>query len=155
MPPLSQIVFKKYDVDGTGMLSVHELSKMCYDMGHPMTQDKLALALQVLDANGDGKFSYEEFKRWWADDHRFQKLEQLDAAWLKAVITHFQYFDKDRSGLIQKAELPALYASLKGAGHQLPAMDHFLANIDVNADGCVSLQEYIDWLKSQAPGGAS
>lgn len=63
-----------------------------------------------------------------------------DWQWMTAVIDHFLAFDKDRSGAISKDEFPALYASLKTRYKDLPEMSHFLANLDVDNSGTVTLK---------------
>jgi Ca2+-binding EF-hand superfamily protein len=67
---------------------------------------------------------------------------------MKRVVDHFQYFDKDRSGVISRDEFPPLYENLKKAGHRLPSIEHFMANIDEDGDGSISLRVCILYIVS-------
>lgn len=60
--PLSQRIFEKYDLDGSGEIDVAEFHKMVRDQGIYLSEDALALAIMELDRNGDCKISYEEYK---------------------------------------------------------------------------------------------
>jgi Ca2+-binding EF-hand superfamily protein len=61
-PPLSKLVFKKYDVDQNGYIRIDEMRRMVYDMGYVMSEAELVAAATQLDQNGDGKITYEEFR---------------------------------------------------------------------------------------------
>lgn len=61
-------------------------------------------ALKVLDSNSTGVIEYAEFLQWWKSHDRGAAL-QMSESELKQVeqaTTYFQYFDKDRSGSIEK-----------------------------------------------------
>ena len=59
-------LFHKYDADGGGTIDASELAALCFDMG--MTFEDEAdkqLVLSMLDTDGDGEVSLDEFKVWW------------------------------------------------------------------------------------------
>jgi Ca2+-binding EF-hand superfamily protein len=144
-----QLVFQKYDTDDSGFIDVGELGKMIYDMGHKLNEVELVAATQQLDKNGDGRISYEEFMSWWSrGEQRFSSLELSERAQkqLAASIDFFKYYDKDRSGTIDRAEFKPVYESLKAAGHQLGTIDQALTALDKSGDGLISLNEYVNWL---------
>ncbi|XP_065843021.1 calmodulin-like protein 3 [Oscarella lobularis] len=148
-PPLSKLVFKKYDLDESGFIDTKELKKMVYDLGHKMTQTELVAATQILDKNNDGRISYKEFSDWWnSGSDRFSSLELTEEAEqrLTAAIDFFKFYDKDHSGDIDRKEFRAVYDSLKKAGHSLGSFDDALASLDTSGDGLVSLNEYVNWL---------
>ena len=57
--------FYKYDKDGSGAIDKAELAKMSADLGDPLDDEQLELALKDLDLNGDGVVDLDEFKRWY------------------------------------------------------------------------------------------
>jgi ankyrin repeat protein len=57
--------FDAADEDGGGTLDSSELKKVCADLGLELDDDELETALAILDENGDGDISFEEFCDWW------------------------------------------------------------------------------------------
>ena len=63
-----KLAFDYYDVDNSGTLDPCEMDSLlddiCYTMNfHPMTDDKLGLAMHLLDDNADGVIQFSEFLR--------------------------------------------------------------------------------------------
>ena len=54
-----------YYSNSSGSLSTKELSKLCKEMGTPLSLNELESALLVLDVDGNGKITYDEFLRWY------------------------------------------------------------------------------------------
>jgi predicted membrane chloride channel (bestrophin family) len=65
---VDKLFFSRYDTSGDGNIDMSEFAALCADMGRTFTDDELAETMQVLDANGDGELSYDEFKWWWDND---------------------------------------------------------------------------------------
>lgn len=59
--PLSIRVFRKFD-GNSGFLDTGKLRNLCYNLGRYLSDNDLAEALKILDGNGDGKISENEFK---------------------------------------------------------------------------------------------
>ena len=57
--------FEAADTDGGGTLDASELKVVCADLGLELDDDELEAALAILDENGDGDISLEEFYDWW------------------------------------------------------------------------------------------
>ena len=57
--------FDRADADGDGFLDSQELATVCVEMGTTLNKNELESALFLLDKNGDGKISLEEFQAWW------------------------------------------------------------------------------------------
>ena len=55
-------VFAAIDTDGNGHLDDQELKKAFEDIGKPISDEKLEIAMKTIDANHDGKISLDEFK---------------------------------------------------------------------------------------------
>ncbi len=45
--PVSKIIFKKYDVDGSGFIDKSEFKNLCYDQGHFLNDTELDFAMKV------------------------------------------------------------------------------------------------------------
>lgn len=57
--------FKEFDKDNSGYLDTKELAALCQSLGISLTIHELESAILLLDSNGDGKISYNEFSDWW------------------------------------------------------------------------------------------
>jgi Ca2+-binding EF-hand superfamily protein len=143
--PLVQIVFEKYDKDGSGFITDDELASMCYDLGHYFNEKEMAMALGRLDRNHDGKLSYDEFVPWWKQVNRFESFNLTPAQeqMLSNVVQYFKFFDTDQSGALNASEFVYLHADLikNGFGHHLKGLEQ-------DGDGQVNFNEYVGWLFS-------
>jgi hypothetical protein len=64
-PVVIRAKFQSADKNGDGFLDSTELAAICADMGTTLNKNELESALFMLDKNGDGKVSLEEFQVWW------------------------------------------------------------------------------------------
>jgi Ca2+-binding EF-hand superfamily protein len=62
-----QRMFKKADVDGSGLLSRREFAQLLLKADVPLTEAGLEAVMDALDANGDGFLSFEEFMSVFED----------------------------------------------------------------------------------------
>jgi Ca2+-binding EF-hand superfamily protein len=60
-------IFKSFDRDGSGSIDRVELSRLLEALGQDLEEEDLEVALSVIDSNGSGRISWDEFKAWWAD----------------------------------------------------------------------------------------
>ena len=58
-------MFNSADKNNDGFLDSSELAKVCADLGTTLNKNELESALFMLDKNGDGKISFDEFQAWW------------------------------------------------------------------------------------------
>jgi len=153
---MSKRVFMKYDKDGGNSIDVKELGNMMYDLGHPLTQSEIEGAAKILDTDGDGSISYEEFKAWWSNgEDRYALLKQVEdpeqpnaqyAEWMEKCIDHFKFFDADRNGHLDMEEFSKLYDNLKQHGYPLGTLADAQQALDKDGDSRVDLREYCQWL---------
>jgi len=61
-------LFRTLDADGSGDLTVDELSGLLSTAGVPLNEDEVQDIMQAADSNGDGKISLEEFLTFMLDD---------------------------------------------------------------------------------------
>ncbi|GAA3130703.1 hypothetical protein GCM10010466_21680 [Planomonospora alba] len=55
------LTFSMVDVDGDGLISVTELSRLMEVLGQPLTPEAAAAAIRRMDNDGDGLISLDEF----------------------------------------------------------------------------------------------
>ncbi|ORY39815.1 EF-hand [Rhizoclosmatium globosum] len=140
-------LFDRYDNDGSGSISISEFKNLCYDMGYFLTDQELALDVKLLDMDGNGTLGYDEFIKWWRKDDRFKSLQlsEGDIDQLNRYLTHFKRFDKDGSGIIDIREFKSLYVDLVKKKMAKKSLMATLQELDVNKDGKVSFNEYVNW----------
>jgi Ca2+-binding EF-hand superfamily protein len=66
-PPRDEVreIFRSYDRDGSGSIDAAELARLLEALGMAPTEEDLAVALEVVDANHGGNVSWPEFSAWW------------------------------------------------------------------------------------------
>ncbi|CAD7975939.1 unnamed protein product, partial [Amoebophrya sp. A120] len=130
-------IFKKYDVDNNGTLSMEELAQALQELG--VEQSTCHRAAQALDLDQSGEVEYTEFVAGclnFFDDNLDHMLWQA-----------FQKFDKDGSGSLSVTEIAELLSkgsemglgTLSPDANQVKAM---IAKLDTNADGEVDWDEF-------------
>lgn len=130
--PLSRIVFDKFDADADGSLDKAQLRELCYDFGYFFSEAEMDTAFSLLDKDGSGCVSYDEFLEWWQSDDRFAKLQLSEAqqAAVHQVAEYFRHFDADRSGELDEAEFRAMFEHLAQSGLVTKAYASVLEEID-------------------------
>lgn len=147
-PPISELSFRKYDVNGDGKLDKEELRMACLDHGVPVSEEELDMSWELLDADGSGGIEYEEFKKLWETDGRWQKLRrsESDMAVLRQCAAFFAHFDKDGNRTLDRDEFAQLHATLTEAGYTRLGLKECLDELDTNGDNVITLGEYVGWM---------
>jgi Ca2+-binding EF-hand superfamily protein len=57
--------FRAYDTNKNGQLDSKELAALCLTLGTTLTRNELETALFLLDKDGNGEVSEEEFLNWY------------------------------------------------------------------------------------------
>jgi Ca2+-binding EF-hand superfamily protein len=55
--------FKKFDLNGTGYISVGELKQVLANIGQNFSEQEIARMIASVDKDNDGKLNFEEFRR--------------------------------------------------------------------------------------------
>ncbi|KAM0554717.1 hypothetical protein ACHAPJ_006788 [Fusarium lateritium] len=125
--------------DRTGELDLKGLRKGLRRIDHPMknADDMLKRIMDEVDANGDGKIQYDEFRKFVENAER-----QLFAL--------FRSIDKDGNGKLDKLELQTAF---KNAGLTLSnrRLSEFFDDMDLNNDGYVTFDEWRNFLLFMPP----
>ena len=130
-------------------VSVSELKELCFSFGYHFSDDELALAHRELDTDSSGSLEYDEFAQWWGSQSRFENIG-LDSATLerrKAAAEVFRNYDSDANGSIDASEFDDLHQALTKAGVTSHSKEKCLEDLDVNSDGVVEFNEFIEWLE--------
>ncbi|KAJ3393194.1 Calcium-dependent secretion activator 2 [Entophlyctis sp. JEL0112] len=116
-------------------------------MGYFLTDQELSLDIKLLDVDGNGTLSYDEFIKWWKKDDRFLSLQlnEEEIEKLNKYLAHFKRFDKDGSGIIDIREFKSLYADLVKRKLAKKSLMATMQDLDFNKDGKVSFNEYVQW----------
>lgn len=56
-------VFGEFDADNSGHIDASEIRKVCEKLGVEVSQSDIDDLIKSADDNGDGKISYDEFKK--------------------------------------------------------------------------------------------
>ena len=73
-----EMAFARYDKDQSGDIDAAELACMLEDLGVEVTEERLAEAFSILDSNGDGVITFEEFADWWRRDEVSYTVKRSD-----------------------------------------------------------------------------
>ena len=125
--------FKQADKDGSGFLSLEELTVVLKKNGY--TDEKIKATFTTVDASGDKKISLDEFLvamgQRSSNEHR--------AARLRAV---FRSFDKNGDGTIGASEMKAVWAE---AGRNLTEAElkQLMAKVDKDGSGTITYEEFV------------
>lgn len=147
---MSQILFDKFDKDGSGSIDVTEFGALCYDRGYFLSDSELQLAVKIVDKDGSGEIQFAEFEKWWKSNDRFGTLQmdEKQQEKLQQCIAFFQYYDADKSGNLDKKEFEALHKQLMDSGYQLKDCASAISEIDKSGDGEVNFNEFLAWMIS-------
>lgn len=99
--------FKKFDVNGNGLISVEELIKVSGELGHELSFDDAKMIVDTLDpskANGVN-ISFDGFKKWWVQGksdfvsfRRLCKAEMSINNLIKLTSRHFNEYLSNLKG---------------------------------------------------------
>ena len=136
-------LFMKYDKDGSQQLNKEELSGLFQnDLG--LNKEQAESYAYLLDKDGNGKVSFEEFRSWLNSGERFKNVNDKSRYHrLRKAVEMFKNYDKDGSGALDREEFKKLFTESGGKPKNLEAA---LKELDQDNNGLVSFQEFLKWL---------
>ena len=132
-------IFKEIDVNGDGFISWEEFAAY-YDVHEPFNGtgiEFLHYMFTVIDEDENGTIEKEEFARF------IKAIDGIDVRGGKGFyIMIFRLIDTDDSGFIENEELHRLVKILGFAPNGEDEAE-FLADMDADGDGRISLDEFL------------
>lgn len=113
--------FRRVDVDGSGFLEPDEVKLLLHQLGKDVTDTFIESIMKVMDPDGDGEVSLEEFKDWWVSEGFNQSLLGDSVGMLKdmtatPILIFYHLFD----------ESPEWFATLGDAGIPLAHLSNII-----------------------------
>merc|ERR1712083_979079 len=136
-------VFKAFDKDGDGKLSMQEVKDGYLDhYGKIMSDEEVEQMFNAVDTDKSGFIDYSEFVVAAMNESQLTTNDKLQAA--------FKMFDKDGSGIISPDEIKEVLSF--GGTNQLSkgTIDAIVKQVDENGDGEISFEEFVDMMKKMA-----
>lgn len=130
-------LFKKYDANGDGQITVDELRQGVAQHGSELSESDLMQVLLDSDVNGNGTLDYEE---WLAATLATRLLEREDL-----LHRAFTQLDKDGNGTLCADEVAAALGGQLGMSEgELRAL---IGQHDTNGDGVIDWPEFLAMLR--------
>ncbi|XP_059454344.1 probable calcium-binding protein CML27 [Corylus avellana] len=140
-------VFKRFDANGDGRISVSELGAVLESLGSTFSnEDELRNIMNELDSDHDGFISLPEFAafcRSGAEDGGASELREA-----------FGLYDQDNNGLISASELHLVLSRL-GMTCSIEDCHRMIRSVDSDGDGNVNFEEFEQMMTNTNKNGNS
>ena len=136
-------VFKYYDADGSGKISVSELKKVMDQMGIILSPDQIKLAVAQYDFNNDGEWDFNEFYQFYIKVViNTQQSISIDQE-IKGV---FSLLDADKNGRIDVQEIKVFFQQV---GYPLSDNEvlQLIKMYDKNNSGVMEFDEFASFYR--------
>lgn len=146
-PHIQQDIEKTFDLfddDGSGAISTVELADLMRSLGSPCDADQLKVMINLLDENGDGDISREEFMQWYSEQLQKNQLDPHEMA--KSM---FRMFDKDGGGSISIAEFKEALDAFN-VGLSTDDVAALVKELDEDRNGIIDEEEFGHLLRRHA-----
>lgn len=136
--------FDAIDKSGDGQIEVVELRTLMDRLGLPVTDDAFRAIVKLLDPNGDGIISLEEFSSFYlhnvlqhGDEHHHSRHERMNE------LAHqiFHQFDKDETHSLTLSEFKAVLESFN-VDFTIDEMGELVNEIDHDNTGSIGVHEF-------------
>ncbi|KAH7570883.1 hypothetical protein JRO89_XS05G0213400 [Xanthoceras sorbifolium] len=127
-------VFKRFDANGDGKISVAELGAIMSSLGYNATEEELQKMMREIDSDGDGFIDLDEFIELNTKGVDSKEvLENLKDA--------FSVYDIDGNGSITAEEL---FKVLKSLGDECTMAEcrKMISGVDSDGDGMINFEEF-------------
>ncbi|KAL9685367.1 hypothetical protein QQ045_022817 [Rhodiola kirilowii] len=129
-----QELFRLFDKDGDGRISITELGTAMRSLDQHPTDEELHTMISEVDTSGSGGIELGEFLRLMS-----KKIKEVDAE--GELREAFKVFDKNQDGFISPNELKHVMANL---GEKLTdkEAEQMIREADLDGDGLVNYDEF-------------
>ena len=101
-------MFEKFDEDGSGTMEINELHTMFKKNGIEMTMDELFKIFKIVDADGNGSLSLDEFQLYAYDKNAQERFRdiirevrlRIDHEFQNRKVPEKQFFPSDFNNLL-------------------------------------------------------
>ncbi|KAK7092077.1 uncharacterized protein [Littorina saxatilis] len=131
--------FFLFDKNGDKKISKEELGPVLRSLGQNPTQADIDAMMAEADTDNSGYLSYDEYVN--VISKHMTPLDEVKVGLRQA----FLVFDRDKSGYMNLTELQEVLCSI-GDHMELNEVAMVLKAVDVNGDGKVDVEEFIDFL---------
>ncbi|KAJ7371472.1 hypothetical protein OS493_025372 [Desmophyllum pertusum] len=142
--------FKDADKDDSGSLEKSEVLAMLRQMG--MDERQAEVCFMLVDKDGSQSVSEKELLEWHRTGEGYKMVDDPTRyAFVRRLVDEFKKYDKDASGVIDKAEFRALLASGSDAWSRCSdkQIAKALKTVDKDGSGTVSFSEYLAWVETK------
>ncbi|KAK9925760.1 hypothetical protein M0R45_023025 [Rubus argutus] len=137
-------VFKSFDANGDGKISVSELGNVLKALGSNVPTEELERVMVDLDTDHDGFICLDEFNAFWvAGSGDGGSAELRDA---------FDLYDQDKNGLISSTELHLVLNRLQ-MKCTVEDCNRMIKSVDADGDGNVNFEEFKKMMSHNASAG--
>ena len=136
-------VFKYYDSDNSGKISVQELKKVMDQMGIVLSNEQIKLAIAQYDFNGDGEWDFSEFYQFYIKVVvNTQQTISVD----QEIQGVFNLLDSDKNGKIDISEIKVFFTQV---GYPLNdnEITQLIQMYDKNNSGVMEFDEFTSFYK--------
>lgn len=137
-------IFKRFDMDKDGSLTVLELAALLRSLGLKPSGDQLHTMLDSMDTNGNGAIEFEELAQAIMPDMKEQILVNQGQ-----LLEVFRIFDRDGNGVITAAELAGAMAKM-GQPLTYKELTEMINEADANGDGVINFHEFASIMAKSA-----
>lgn len=136
-------VFKLFDKDGNGSISVDELEAIMKQLGQSPSADELQIMLNSVDANANGVIDFDEFCCLMRD-----YLYGEQPSHEQEMMETFKVFDRDGNGFITTEELKMAMINL---GERLTdeELRLMIEAADTDRNGMIDYQEFLAMMRTK------
>uniref|UniRef100_A0A7S0XN50 Calmodulin n=1 Tax=Erythrolobus madagascarensis TaxID=708628 RepID=A0A7S0XN50_9RHOD len=129
-------LFNEIDADGSGSVTLNELSVAMKQAGTPVSEEELLKLVQSYDVDGDGEIDITEFISAMTDISKLNTVDNIRRA--------FAAFDTDNSGTISAEEV--LQALKDVANMDIEKAREVVREADKNGDGEIDWPEFYEMM---------
>lgn len=136
-------IFKKYDLNCDGELNKEELTSLM-ENEFGLSFEQINTYHWILDKDGNGTLSYDEFENWMDSDEQFKCVNDRSRYNLIiCAIELFKKYDCNHNRTLDRQEFLQLHSDCGGKPENLSVA---LKYVDRDGNGVISFYEFLKWL---------